>query len=525
MPWRTRATSRKALLCLVPAVLLTGCAGLRPYSENRHQQATAAQTAWKAVDLPALVATERGNLDRLLAAELATQSKLATSIRDHRLRYMLGAEPLGDTLLAPIQTDLKRLVGDPAAFAQSRTALQQHRVQAEQRLAVLKDEFSAKRLPMPRCAEVAGTALPATLRQWRQSASALDAAEIDAATKQLRKVCATSDGTDDTLITQVYQPLGGQMAEALQRYQADAQALAQRRQQAAEAQARYAQAQAAYQAAVQAGQVDPKAVPAVADAAQQLHKAVDALEGSRNPWADQFLSQERLHRLDGLLQVVTDGLQSDADATAPDPAANRTATALVILPELVDQAREAAASHRRPLAVPLLIRRDIEALKLQAAQRDIATQQAELRLSRELLDALYQQAHQLWLAERELLQDGTGPGAPPDLRKLHAMPLADALADSKTTPTQREALYSAAGRYLDSIKRLEARRHQLELRRIAQAHERGLAYAEINALQWKPLIDVSVNQVADASAGGIQAGHVAALLNTVGLLWIGHGVN
>lgn len=514
MSWRTRATARKALLCLAPAVLLTGCAGLRPYSEHRHQQATAAQTAWKAVDLPALVAAERGNLDRLLAAELATQSKLATSIRDHRLRYMLGAEPLGDTLLAPIQADLKRLVGDPAAFAQSRAALQQHRVQAEQRLAVLKDEFSAKRLPMPRCADMAGNALPDTLRQWRQSAQALDAAEIDAAIDQLRKVCATSDGTDDTLITKVYQPLGGQMAEALQHYQAESQALAQRRQQAAEAQARYAQAQAGYQAAVQAGQVDPKAVPAVADAAQQLDKAVHALEGSHNPWADEFLSQERLHRLDGLLQVVTDGQHEDTGASA-----------LVILPELVDQAREAAASHRRPLAVPLLIRRDIETLKLQAAQRDIATQQAALRLSRELLDALYQQAHQLWLAERELQQDGTGPGAPPDLRKLLTVPLADALTDGKTTATQKEALYSAAGRYLDSLKRLEARRHQLELRRIAQAHERRLAYAEINALQWKALIDVSVNQVADVSAGGIQAGHVATLLNTVGLLWIGHGVN
>ncbi|MFY9477940.1 MAG: hypothetical protein WAQ08_09825 [Aquabacterium sp.] len=148
----------------------------------------------------------------------------------------------------------------------------------------------------------------------------------------------------------------------------------------------------------------------------------------------------------------------------------------------------------------------------QATQSDIATQQAELCLSRELLDALYQ-AHQLWLAERELQQDGTGPGAPPDLRKLHTMPLADALADSKTTPTQKEALYSAAGCYLDSLKRLEARCHQLELRRIAQAHERRLAYAEINALQWRALIDVSVNQVANASAGGIQAGHVVALLN------------
>ncbi len=522
MTWPTRATALKAVLCLAQAALLMGCSGLRPYSEVRHKQATAAQTAWKAVDLPALVATERTNLDQLLATELATQDKLASSIRDHRLRHIMGAEPLTYTLLEPIKADLKRLVGDADAFAQSRQALQVQRTQSAQRLAVLKDEFAAKRLPMPSCTEAAGTATPGALSQWRQGASALDAAELDAVLEQLRRVCATSDGSDDTLIAAVYQPLGGQMAEAVQRYQADAQALAQRRQQAAQAHARYAQALAAYQAAVAAGQSDPKAAPAVAEAAPALQKVVDALDGSKNAWADEVISRERLRQLDGFLQTVTDGL--DNDGLWAHEGASRAAVALVILPGLMDDAREAAARHRRPLAVPLLIRRDIEALKLQAAQRDIATQQAELRLSRELIDALSQQAHQLWLAQRELMQDGTAAGTP-DLRKLHTVPLAEALADTKTTPGQKEALYSATGRYLDSLKRLEARRHKLELRRIAQAHERRLAYAEINTLQWKALIDVSVSQVADVSAGGVQAGHVAALLNTVGLLWIGHGVN
>ena len=518
----TRATALKAVLCLAHAVLLTGCAGLRPYSEERHKQATAAQTAWKAVDLQALVVTERANLDQLLTTELATQDELAGSIRDHRLRHILGPEPLADTLLAPIQADLQRLVGDPAAFAQSRQALQVQRTQSGQRLAVLKEEFVAKRLPMPGCAEVADGGTPAALKQWRQGAPAVDALEIDAALEQLRKVCATSDGSDDSLIATVYQPLGGEMADAVRRYQADVGALVQRQQAAAQARAHYVQALAAYQAAVKAGQVDPKAAPAVADAVQALQKAVDALEGSKNAWADEIISRERLVQLDAFLRVVTDGLNDDG--TWPHEAANRAAAALVILPELVDDAREAAASHRRPLAVPLLIRRDIEALKLQAAQRDIATQQAELRLSRELLEALYEQAHQLWLAQRELAQDGSAVGAP-DLRKLQPLPLADALADAKTTPAQKEALYSATARYLDSLKRLEARRHKLELRRLAQAHERRLAYAEINTLQWKALIDVSVNQVADVSAGGVQVGHVAALLNTLGLLWIGHGVN
>ncbi len=528
MKWPTR-TAMVAVLCLASAVLTAGCAGLRPYSELRDKQAQAAQTAWQAVDLKALIATERRNLNNLLAAELAAQDQLATSIRDHRLRHLLSATPMQEALVAPIDADLRRLVGDPAAFAQSRQALQRQRVVAEQALDALHIEFSAKRLPMPNCLEVAsaGEAEPEALRSWLASAPALDAAEIRGALAQLRQVCQRSDGTDATLLAQVFKPLGGLIAQGLERYQADAQALASRQQATQALQSQYQQALQAHEAAVRAGQADPKALPAVAQAAERLQQAVDALAASKHAQAAEFLSRERLAAADRFLQAVTDGADGGADGGTENgqvpEGASRAAAAFVLLPGLADDAREAVASTRRPLAVPLLMRRNIEALNLEAALRDVATQQAEIRLQRELLDTLYQHALQLWIAQRELNQDGRD--GTPDVRALHAQPLADALGSTKTTPAEKEALYSAAARYLDGLKRLEARRYKLEYRRVAQAHERRLAQAEVNTQQWAALIGSSVSQVAHTSAGGIKAGHVAALLNTAGLLWIGHGVN
>lgn len=528
MTWPTR-TAMSAVLCLAASVLTAGCAGLRPYSEVRDKQAQAAQTAWQAVDLKALIATERRNLNSLLAAELAAQDQLATSIRDHRLRHLLSAVPMQEALVAPIDADLRRLVGDPATFAQSRQALQRQRVVAEQALDALRIEFSAKRLPMPSCLEMASAAgaEPEALRPWLTSAPAVDAAEIRGALVQLRQVCqrlgSGNEGTDATLLVQVLKPLGGLVAQALQRYQADAQALTSRQQATLALQSQYQQALQAHEAAVRAGQADPKVLPAVAQAAEGLQQAVDALAASKHAQAAQFLSRERLAAADRFLQAVTDGANADNDDGPVPEGASRAAAAFVLLPGLADDAREAVASTRRPLAVPLLMRRNIEALNLEAAQRDVATQQAELRLQRELLDTLYQHALQLWIAQRELNQDGRD--GTPDMRALHAQPLADALGSAKTTPAEKEALYSATARYLDGLKRLEARRYKLEYRRVAQAHERRLAQAEVNTQQWSALIGSTVNQVAHTSAGGIKAGHVAALLNTAGLLWIGHGVN
>jgi hypothetical protein len=86
---------RALLLLLLAALsLLSGCESLRLYSDVRDKQGKAAREAWTAVDLSALIATERTNLKNLLDAELATQDNLAMGIRNHELRYLVDAPKL-----------------------------------------------------------------------------------------------------------------------------------------------------------------------------------------------------------------------------------------------------------------------------------------------------------------------------------------------------------------------------------------------------------------------------------------------
>jgi hypothetical protein len=138
-----------------------------------------------------------------------------------------------------------------------------------------------------------------------------------------------------------------------------------------------------------------------------------------------------------------------------------------------------------------------------------------VRLSRELLDTLYDQAVQLWLADRDLAESKIVP--------LHAQALLSTFESA--SPDAKELLYTAAARYLDVVNRLSARRYRLEYMRIAAMHELGLAYAEVNMKQWQALIGATVEQVAAAGASGIKAENISALINTLGVLWIAHGVN
>jgi hypothetical protein len=161
------------------------------------------------------------------------------------------------------------------------------------------------------------------------------------------------------------------------------------------------------------------------------------------------------------------------------------------------------------------MRRNYEQLNLEAARRDIASREAMVRLSGDMVGALYQQALQLYTASIELDQ--------PHLKQYYSLAFLEAF--SRPPPKDREPIYSAAARYLDALNRLEAKRYKLEYLRIAAIHERSLAYAEVNMQQWQSLIGITVDQVADYSAGGIKPETIGNLINTLGLLWIGVGVN
>lgn len=257
----------------------------------------------------------------------------------------------------------------------------------------------------------------------------------------------------------------------------------------------------------------------VQEAAKTLQEKADILASAQDAFSMQFIAKEKLESLENFVKAVT---EAPSDGKPPE-GANRATLAFILIPDLVDNAIKSLEDAKRPLALPLLIRRNYEQLRLEAANREIASREAKVKLSREMLDVAYEQALQLWLANNALNHIVIGQPDMPDVRRFHNVQFLDAV--DETSPAEKELIYDAAARYLDSVNRLTAKRYKLEYKRVATVHELSLAYAEVNMKQWNALIDAVVGQVAEASALGIKEESVTNLLNMLGIFWIGHGVN
>jgi hypothetical protein len=475
--------------------LLNGCGSLRLYSETRDKQGAAAREAWSKVDLTTLVTTERANLKSLLETELDTQDRLAASIRDNRLRYVAEAPSVREGVLTPADTLLATLAGSAAQVEASRANVQSESARAA-KIAALRPDFEARNLKVPACSRLENGATPDELAEQ----IATDA-ELKLIVTRLRSTCGTA--------SDIYAGLSGQIKTALDDYNAEVNRLSELQLKAASLRAEYKKSLKAYENAV-AGKPDENgAVQTVQNAAKRVKAAVEALQGASDAFSIQFLSKERLESLDEFIKAVTQTKPGDS----PPPGANDATLAFVVFPGLFDDARKALADAKKPLAMPLLMRRNHAQLNLESATREIEAREAMVKLRRELVDTLYAESVQLWLVTRDL--------------NLNAKYLSLSVQDAfkKATADDKELLYTASARYLDVLRRFEAKRYKLEYMLIAASYERALAASEVNVKQWQSLIGTSVDQLADYSAGGIKTEQITNLLNAAALIWIGNGVN
>lgn len=504
-PWKNIAALASPLACCAAALALSGCAGVHLYDSERDRQGQAAKKAWSEVDLQAMIDAERASLDKLLAAELDARDKLATAIRDNELQAMVRGTSLKAALVDRIDNRLAALAGTPDALDASLKQATKFRIWKRQ-FAIAQNAFVAMGMVAPECGAVANGATPRHVQEWLNGKGANAQAAVDVLLRQLREKCS-----QDVRAADIYANAQGAIAQAWKEYQREAAQLEAERKAAKVLQDTYASARADYDKA--AASADPQADGKLAAAAARLDKALAALESksASSPLVASLLAQEKLKAIADLAQAIT-----ETQSGQPVPAdASETAAAWRLLSGLHDEARIALANARKPLLLPLVIRKNHEELNLEAARRDVAARELIVRLSRELVDALVMQAEQLALARNELLQ--------PKVVELYPRPFMDAIKNSGAP--EREALYGAAARYLDAVKRLDAQRYKLEYRRVAAHHEKALAYAEVNARQWESLINSSVGQVADYHGRGFKPEQVAGFLNTLGLFYIGAGVN
>lgn len=512
------------LLCLLVAGL-AGCANLYLHSPTRQQQAEAASKAWADVAPDSLFKTERENLARLAQAEQQTTLRVAVAIGDNLATVItapghagqsaeaLRARAVARTVLLPTQQAFAKLVGPLEGFDQ-RVKAGRELAPMQNNIALLLHTLQALGAPVFACADVgAGTAWPAAAQAWWTDLRPDARPGANSDRRSLQQDCA------ELLATQTRQLAEGSNAAPLGDYQralvqrdSDQLALARQRAQFQAAKTRYEQALAAHalaEAQAQGPAADATLVAKVGQAALAVQAQVKALGTLNNALAKTFIADETLTALDSALAAIAGGQAADD--------ASKAVVLAVQAPALLDRYRAAMAASRKPLVLPLLIHRNALQLQRNAAAQDAALLQSKLDLSTRIAAAVQAEATALRRAMRELdeaaaLQPGVMDQA-----------WAEALAGSNGGA--RQLLLSGTARYLDAVTRLQAERYRLEYARIALDHQRGLAYAETSVAQWANLIGAGVGQLDAFAKGGIDQAVLSDLAKTLGLLWIGHGVN
>lgn len=500
---------------LAAALSITGCAGLRPYSEVRDKQAATAISTWSDVKLKAEMSTHRENLDALRLAEKSAQDDVGKSIRDFRLRVLVSEKTMNESLVKPLEQRMKRLNGG----AMDQTALDAFRLKHEEALIQIprgQDAFKSARLKVPDCGAFGKP------QEWKDGdpltvpdsvTKEVDAVE-DLGTKrevqrfleELAKHCAYANLARYVMVAAA---ADSELGKAWKQFQDDVSWVNKRKEAAAGAKQDYEKALGEYEAAVKRGTSDSALLQKVKDKLADLQK----LTG--NPFAEKIITEEKLKSLNDYLANVT---AYEPGEEFPD-SASRAARATALLPELADTIRSARASSKKPLVAPYLLMKNHEQLKLEAITRDVNARQRIADLSGALCTAMSIEVLQLQDA-RKLLNAHT-------LAARHGgIPVVTILKGSRgVSAADKKQVLEASAIYLDVIGRLEPKRYKLEYERIAAFHERTLAYSEVNAQQWENLIGVSLNQLGEYGAGGLKPEHVISFFNALGIIWIGSGVN
>lgn len=503
----------------------TGCANLYLHSDTRQQQAETAAKAWAEVDHESLFAAERDNLAKLATAEQDTQARVAAAMRDYLAATITAGGSPGETpeararrsvdamVLKRARAEFETLVG-PVERHDRQIKAADERAPVEKSVAGLAWRLSGMGSPVLSCADLGeAPALSSAAQSWLEGLPLRARIGADDSLASLRRDCARlkelaakhqAQGIDTT-------PMG-KMKDAVAQRDADNRDLLRQNAAFQAAKARYEFALAEYnaaEAAAKAPGADATLTAAVGNAAALLKVQIGILRSLNNAFAREFVATETLESIDGALSAIVSGQAGEG--------ASKGVVLAVQAPALIDRYRAAMAEARKPLVLPLLIRRNAEQLQRDAAAADARLIHAKVELSGRIVDAVALEAAALRRSIRELeAAERLRPGALGE-------PWAEAQA--ATSGKAKQLLLSGTALYLDAKSRLEGARYKLEYARIAVDHQRGLAYAETSVAQWGNLIGAGVGQLEAFARGGIDKAMLTELAKVLGLLWIGHGVN
>ncbi|MEJ8839330.1 hypothetical protein [Ramlibacter sp. AN1133] len=504
---------------------LAACGHLQLHSDLRQKQGETALSAWHAVDLKGFFAAERTNEAKILEQELASTEKLAVVRRELEIRKLArtpvrSLPKVYDEALLPLVLDDPNAV-TPQARAQFeealRTARNAHNAQQALQRQLDRDMSFLQEMGAPRfsCAQLLD-ADQAIVDAWKTR----EPARAAAAGGRLRDVarhCHSIAAQEVAARAAVARLTGGRIQTIASAMQAAQQARAQREQAADTARKAYEAALKEYNAEVESAKAGTSTVEKAGAAAVKAASALQRVEQLQNALSEEFVSEERIKKIEALLASLKAGTILDTED------ASKAQIAISFFPTIADDIRAIRQARKGRAAVPLLIQRDIDMARLNAAKARLANEQQDIALSSAELGATLVQANTYVNARNRLF--GEPVKGMPAVVTVAPAGATVAAAWSDLQPDQRIALLESTSLYLDAFGRQQAEADAAATRRFALAKERAIAMSEINAGMWSSLIGATVDQAAEFGALGIKASDIAPILNLLGLLYIGRGVN
>lgn len=278
-------------------------------------------------------------------------------------------------------------------------------------------------------------------------------------------------------------------------------------------------------------------------AANQLVAAIQVLQGlsQKTARADVLLAKLNLSAASTQLGDISSGVGT---GQLPDGTKDLSA-AIILAARLMDAQHGIDTAIERSQQIPPQLVLAQESLQLEQAQAVVSAQDRRIELLQQIEDTLWDEFRHLVGSLKQIdiayqgakLAAGRGPLAKVIPSNAADCNPADRIpADmSKQTYEQmfcvnpvkvREALLVAAVDYVAAQGRLEAQRNKLEYDLVDLDDQLSVTYSIINLERWQALLEPTVSEVVTFNTLDSNTVALAAqLMQVLGLVYIGHGVN
>jgi len=499
--------------------LNSGCAF---HSETRDKQGSELKAAWAKVDVGAQVAAYRANQAGILDEHL----KLEDTIWNHH-KSRLASQMVTSGKVGELKVHLKTRLAEVAGDEKQRVEYKKHLDAAKAAEDGLERSIRNIRLAgatWPGCdATIAGPTREAfleSIKALKPEERAIGARNsLDLTVEDCKKRAAAEAGI----------AASGELGKARVAHAKEREKLASAEREVDAAKVEAKAAAAAYEElSATLNTAAPSSKEEVDKAAGRLRTALQMLASLQSAVGQEFVAAARLDGINGFLTTYDDVVAGKGAAEG----SSKTAMALALFPDLSDKAKAAIQDAQKPRLLPLVMEKKVEQAKLEAAQRNVARQKKALELRAAQVDVLEESVKTLTSAEKSLaalsgVQDSEALG--PLLMPLKVAPLDMPTQEEKQRTAQRDALaelarkqelWRLAGRVLYAEGRLRADVNKLRHQITALGFEEPISYAESGLMQWKALLDPSVELLADYGASGLKAKDIQDVLNSLSLLWI-----